>query len=44
MTEMLPGTDELWLQDAAGRRYTSELRLVAIHDEDVPIDERSATS
>ncbi|MDQ3716071.1 MAG: lantibiotic dehydratase family protein, partial [Actinomycetota bacterium] len=26
-TEMLPGPDQLWLADAQGRRYTSELRL-----------------
>ncbi|GAB3988810.1 hypothetical protein GCM10029978_112180 [Actinoallomurus acanthiterrae] len=29
-TEMLPGPDELWLTDAAGRRYTSEFRVVAV--------------
>jgi hypothetical protein len=29
ITEMLPTFDELWLHDAAGERYTSELRLVA---------------
>ncbi|HEX2133005.1 MAG TPA: amino acid adenylation domain-containing protein [Actinophytocola sp.] len=28
--EMLPGPDELWLTDAAGARYTAELRLVAV--------------
>lgn len=28
-TEMLPRTDQLWLCDAAGDRYTSELRMVA---------------
>lgn len=27
--EMLPAPDELWLGDAAGGRYTSELRMVA---------------
>ena len=27
---MLPGPDQLWLADAEGRRYTSELRLVAV--------------
>jgi hypothetical protein len=26
---MLPGHDELWLGDAHGERYTSELRIVA---------------
>ena len=29
-TEMLPGPDGCWLQDAAGHRYTSELRVVAV--------------
>jgi hypothetical protein len=29
LSEMLPGPEESWLPDAAGRRYTSELRLVA---------------
>jgi hypothetical protein len=31
VSEMLPAPDQLWLPDAAGRRYTSELRLVAIN-------------
>jgi Lantibiotic dehydratase, N terminus len=30
ISEMLPGFDQLWLPDAEGRRYTSELRLVAV--------------
>jgi hypothetical protein len=30
VTEMLPAPSGLWLSDAAGRRYTSELRLVAV--------------
>jgi Lantibiotic dehydratase, N terminus len=29
-TEMLPGPDDCWLADKDGRRYTSELRLVAV--------------
>jgi len=29
VTEMLPGPGESWLPDAAGERYTSELRIVA---------------
>jgi hypothetical protein len=29
-TEMLPGPEDCWLTDQAGRRYTSELRLVAV--------------
>jgi hypothetical protein len=27
---MLPGPHELWLSDAAGQRYTTELRMVAV--------------
>jgi hypothetical protein len=30
VTEMLPGPDELWLRDAEGNSYTSELRIVAV--------------
>ncbi len=30
ISEMLPSVDKLWLTDAAGRRYTSELRMVAV--------------
>jgi hypothetical protein len=30
VTEMLPAPDRLWLPDAEGRRYTSELRMVAV--------------
>jgi hypothetical protein len=30
VTEMLPRPDQLWVCDTAGRRYTSELRLVAV--------------
>ena len=30
IVEMLPAPEELWLRDAAGRRYTSELRMVAV--------------
>lgn len=30
VTEMLPEIEEAWLTDAAGQRYTSELRLVAV--------------
>lgn len=33
ISEMLPDLDELWLGDAEGRRYTSELRIVAIDPE-----------
>jgi hypothetical protein len=29
-TEMLPGPTDLWLRDAEGNRYTSELRMVAV--------------
>jgi hypothetical protein len=27
---MLPDRDNLWLHDAAGARYTAELRMVAV--------------
>ncbi|HXM53944.1 MAG TPA: lantibiotic dehydratase [Candidatus Dormibacteraeota bacterium] len=30
VTEMLPTPDQLWLRDAEGRRYASEIRLVAL--------------
>ena len=30
VSEMLPAPGSLWLPDAAGRRYTAELRLVAV--------------
>jgi hypothetical protein len=30
LSEMLPSLDQTWLVDAEGRRYTSELRLVAV--------------
>ena len=30
ISEMYPGPDELWLSDAAGERYTSELRFLAV--------------
>ncbi|MGW0495863.1 lantibiotic dehydratase [Streptomyces sp. NPDC003007] len=30
LSEMLPGTDRLWLRDHAGERYTAELRIVAV--------------
>lgn len=33
ITEMLPDVDRLWLRDAGGRRYTAELRIVAIAPE-----------
>jgi hypothetical protein len=29
VTEMLPDTDQLWLTDRHGRRYSSELRIIA---------------
>ena len=30
ISEMLPDVDQLWLSDSAGRRYSSELRFVAM--------------
>jgi hypothetical protein len=38
-TEMLPAPDDCWLADEEGRRYTSELRLVA-----VDLDRRASAS
>jgi hypothetical protein len=35
VSEMLPSFEDLWLTDSAGRKYTSELRMVAIHCDDV---------
>lgn len=35
MSEMLPAHGQSWLPDAAGRRYTSELRIVASHQDDL---------
>jgi hypothetical protein len=32
LSEMLPAPDQLWLVDPDGRRYTSELRIVAVDD------------
>jgi hypothetical protein len=31
VTEMLPTPDQAWLTDAQGRRYTAELRMVAVN-------------
>jgi hypothetical protein len=39
ITEMLPAHDETWLTDAAGARYTSELRLVAVDPSVCPAEE-----
>lgn len=33
VSEMLPGPEGLWLEDAAGARYVSELRFVAVDPE-----------
>jgi hypothetical protein len=30
VTEMLPAPEQAWLADARGRRYTAELRMVAV--------------
>jgi hypothetical protein len=30
LTEMLPDQDELWVRDASGARYTSELRMLTV--------------
>jgi hypothetical protein len=42
VTEMLPDLDQLWLTDRQGRRYSSELRMVAydaMNGEQAPRDE-----
>lgn len=36
LTEMLPDTDELWLTDGEGRRYTAELRLLTLRRPPAP--------
>ena len=36
LTEMLPDLTQTWLTDAAGNRYTCELRLAAIEAEEPP--------
>jgi hypothetical protein len=33
VSEMLPAPDQAWLTDAQGRRYTTELRVVAVDQE-----------
>jgi hypothetical protein len=33
LSEMLPSVDEAWVEDAAGARYTAELRIVAVDRE-----------
>lgn len=38
ISEMYPGPDGLWLRDAEGNTYTSELRCIAV--DPVPFDER----
>jgi hypothetical protein len=41
ISEMLPEPDRCWLRDGAGRRYTSELRLLAVDPVPYP-EEREA--
>jgi hypothetical protein len=33
LTEMMPDTDQLWLRDGDGHRYTAELKLVAVNNQ-----------
>jgi len=35
-SEMLPTHEQLWLTDAEGQAFTSELRIVCVKDEDLP--------
>jgi lantibiotic biosynthesis dehydratase-like protein len=37
VSEMLPGPDECWLRDADGHSYTSELRLIAVNLDGLPV-------
>ncbi|MFG6459706.1 lantibiotic dehydratase [Roseateles sp. BYS96W] len=37
VSEMLPDVGDLWLQDAQGERYASELRVVCVHGDDIRI-------
>lgn len=39
-SEVLPAFNELWLADSEGNHFTSELRLVAIHERDIVQAER----
>ncbi|MET0649243.1 MAG: lantibiotic dehydratase [Pyrinomonadaceae bacterium] len=41
-SEMLPTQEDLWLPDAEGRRYTSELRMVALDLSPSPRDQQAA--
>ncbi|ONI91598.1 hypothetical protein ALI22I_08265 [Saccharothrix sp. ALI-22-I] len=36
IVEMSPAPDELWLTDDAAQRYTSEFRVIAVHDLSAP--------
>jgi hypothetical protein len=38
VSEMLPAPDELWVRDARGRTYTSELRMVALEGRSSGVD------
>ncbi|HEV7860838.1 MAG TPA: lantibiotic dehydratase [Pyrinomonadaceae bacterium] len=37
MSEMIPGLEQVWLPDALGQSYTSELRMVALDLLEVPV-------
>jgi len=38
LSEMLPSFDQLWLRDQRTHAYTSELRMVAMHRDDVKVE------
>jgi hypothetical protein len=42
LSEMLPAQEDLWLLDAEGRRYTSELRMVVLDLSTAPRDQPAA--
>ena len=41
--EMLPSFEHLWLTDAEGHAYTSEVRMVALHESDVAAADNGTT-
>ncbi|GAA0743695.1 lantibiotic dehydratase [Dactylosporangium roseum] len=42
VTEMLPAPEDFWLVDPAGQRYSTELRVVAVDAQEVPVVVRPA--
>ncbi|HEX8556617.1 MAG TPA: lantibiotic dehydratase [Pyrinomonadaceae bacterium] len=44
LSEMLPAQEDLWLPDAEGRRYTSELRMVTLDLSTAPGEQQAAAA